>query len=189
MMKDGHAEGENVRVLLISGGVESLYLYYKYQNVFDKLIFVDYNQPVRENEKKVLDDLQIDYETLILHGLPQEDNGYVWGRNIEIILQLRKLFINKRLVIYLGVNAEDMTRSNTPLFYRKVEDVMNESYTGGIRIVMPLENMNKHDIGIELKKMLPKKITPWSCDVPGEKQCGNCVSCKQGKASEVFNIW
>lgn len=186
-----------LNILLVSGGIDSIYLFLKHK--YDKYIFIDYNQPSLKEEMRSLDHFGVPYETIQIHYLPTEktgkvtgdrvsDDGYVWGRNLEIAMVIRKLYHDKDIALHWGVNGEDCGIGNTPVFLKKVEDILNESYKKRIRMVCPLETMMKAQVVEEINKVITKEDFKflWTCEQPEKdgKQCGKCRSCIDADENE-----
>lgn len=167
-------------LLLISGGLDSMVIYYNYKEEIDKCIYIDYrkNHPARNQELEILKKNNINPVIIPIENLKQNSDGFYFGRNLKMLLAVREMFCDEDICVFIGNTANDNFSDNTRNFFYQLENVINQSYPMTIRIICPLENRTKKSLAKEAKE---KKINYYFCDTGGEKPCGTCHSCKAMK--------
>jgi len=138
----------DMKILLLSGGADSMLLYQ--QHKFDKTIFFDYGQEHLEEEfnccSRIID---------VVIRLPKltKTEKEVNCRNLAFIINTVSTFGSEDIEIYLGTNTEDIYKDNNREFYNKVEDLINNISFNKVKIVTPLQDMSKQEIlnKLELK--------------------------------------
>lgn len=158
------------KILLISGGNDSLFLYNKYE--FDKLIYLDYGQPYKKDELK-----RIPKKTKIIkiNNLKIDKKGYVKGRNLLFLIEIAKRYTDG--TIYMGTNKDDIFPDNNQKYLKKAIEVINTSFETNLNIKTPLKAKTKKEI---MKYIRKNNIDTYSC-YKGGKPCGICKACLESK--------
>lgn len=171
------------KVLLISGGFDSLLISEMKHTAIDYYIYLDYDHKFKERELEVLENWKAltekNIEIIKMRALPDKD-GFFFGRNLNFFITLRERFINENILVYFGNNADDNYNDNTREFLARVEKVINDSYpTKTMRIICPLENDNKQEIinKYGMTNLYRHGIEPYYCDSGEKIPCKKCHSC------------
>lgn len=133
------------KILLLSGGADSLLLYQKYK--YDKIIFFDYGQPHMENEYKMCEKF---VDNVININKLYRKEKYVNCRNMLFITYIVSMYGDKNITIHLGTNSDDKYLDNNYKFYKKLEKFINLISIYNIKIELPLIKMSKQEIIKEL---------------------------------------
>lgn len=164
-------------ILLCSGGLDSMVIYHTMKEEIDECIYIKYrgDHPATLRELEVIKNEGIDIKVIDIDDLQCDEVGFYNGRNLKFILTVRELYVNEDITVFVGNTSNDNFNDNTRLFFYKLEDVINNSYTKKIRIVCPLENCTKKSIVSLAKKA---NINFYFCDKGDKKPCMKCHSCK-----------
>ena len=173
-------------VLLISGGLDSMVINSRMGEFVDEFIYVKYrgDHPATLQELKCIRDAGIEPTILNIENLTCDKKGFYSGRNMKIIVAVRERFIGEDINVIVGNTANDNFTDNMRTFFYKLEEVINSSYEGTIRITCPLENMSKKQL---VKEAMDKNISFYFCDKGEESPCKKCHSCKAMKDAGYFN--
>ena len=166
-----------------------------------------------ETSKKISDYYNIEHEIVELpflkkitnnalvgnsEDLPTENIGTVESAKAVWVPNRNGLFLNIAASyaeakgythIIIGANAQEGKTfpDNTEDFIDGVNNAFKYSTKVGVKVIAPLINYNKNDI---VKKALEYKIPlelTYSCYSNGEKNCGECESCKNLKNALIEN--
>lgn len=173
------------KILAISGGLDSLTIYFMKKKFIDDCVYIDYGQKFKKRETDVLNKLNIKYFIIKIKYLDRQDNGFFDGRNLHFLIAIREFYKNQNIVVYFGNCSEDNFSDNSREYFFRLEKIMNDSYSDTIRIICPLENMVKkeiHNIYVEAEK----ETSPYWCDSGGKYPCGKCHSCLAMKQSGLL---
>ena len=111
----------------------------------------------------------------------KDESMYLPGRNI-IFLAKAACFaaLNHIAVIEIGVLKGNPFKDSTPMFFRKMADVLSLGLGCDIVINTPFHKMRKEEV-ILLGKNIPLELT-FSCANPkGYDHCGECNKCMERK--------
>ena len=162
------------KILLISGGMDSLLIYFSKKEIFDKYIYIDYGHRFLKKELEKIEKLGINFETIKISNL-KDNNGFFYGRNLRFMIAVREKFINENIAVYFGNNIDDNYNDNTHEFLQRTEKIINDSYPDAtFRICCPLKDLSKQEIMLECKK---NDIDFYFCDSGMEEPCKKCHSC------------
>jgi len=135
-----------MKILLISGGADSMYIYYN--NKFDKFVYLNYGQKHIETELNILDQIvkhNNNYDLLSVDNLTKDDNGFYECRNLKFILKIIDTYKGVTSITF-GTNADDKHPDNNRDFFDMIERVIEMSYKKEIKILTPLKDIKKKDI-------------------------------------------
>ena len=165
------------KILLISGGIDSLTLYAQKQDILSEIIYFDYGQKFRDKELETLKSLEIPFKKVSLPDLKFDERMFFYGRNMHFMIKVREMFIDDNILVYFGNNADDNFMDNSREFFFRLEQLINNSYTNKtIRIVCPFESMTKEEV-VEKNKEMFKEMTGYWCDGGKDEPCRECHSC------------
>lgn len=171
------------KVLLISGGFDSLLISEMKRSSINYYVYINYGHRFLKNERWVLqkwmDKTGKIIEELTLPDLKDKE-GFFFGRNLRFMIAVRERFIDDNILVYFGNNADDNYNDNTREFLARVEKVINDSYPKTLRIICPLENMTKQEILAEYltTSLHAGGIKPYFCDSGELEPCRKCHSCQ-----------
>lgn len=123
---------------------------------------------------KCIERTGIDVRIVDIDDIECDERGFYFGRNLTLMLTLRKLYKDDNINVIIGNTANDNFSDNTRMFFYQLEDVINRSFPNTMRITCPLENMTKSQI---LKIAMDNKIDFYFCDNGTDEPCGKCHSC------------
>lgn len=167
--------GKMKKVLLISGGMDSLLIHELKKDYIDYYVYIDYGHRFLSQEFENIKNLSINPIILKINNL-KDHEGFFFGRNLHFFIKVREHFIDENICVYFGNNADDNYNDNTREYLSRVEKVINDSYpTKTLRIICPLENLNKQEI---FKLCKEKEIKYYFCDSGEKEPCLKCHSCK-----------
>jgi len=136
-----------MKILLLSGGADSMLLNQRYQ--YDLKVFFNYNQAHLKEEyiccKKYID------EYIVLNDFVKRGKE-VNCRNFTFIAHIVSVYGDKDLEIHLGTNSEDIYKDNSRRFYNDYEEFINKISFNKVSIKTPLLKLSKKDILKELNK-------------------------------------
>jgi 7-cyano-7-deazaguanine synthase in queuosine biosynthesis len=170
------------KILLLSGGFDSLLLSYQTRFVITDYIYLQYGQKFLSQELYVIDKWSQLTKKVVqccnIQKLKQID-GMFFGRNLQFMLFLREKYLNQNIIVYFGNNATDTYSDNSFEYMMRLEKIINDSYPGMvIRIICPLANLTKDQIVIDYYNTpLSTHIQPYYCDSGKSEPCGKCHSC------------
>jgi 7-cyano-7-deazaguanine synthase in queuosine biosynthesis len=171
------------KILLISGGFDSLLIAEQKHGMIDEYVYFDYGQKFIKRELEVIEKWEkffgINVQIIKMDKLKEKD-GMFFGRNLLFFLMIRELYMYENICVYFGNNAEDNYSDNTRAYLFQLEKMINDSYPMmAMRIICPLENMNKKEIYLEytLSDSYDGGIIPYFCDSGDEVPCKKCHSC------------
>ena len=163
------------KVLLISGGMDSLLINELKRDNIDYYVYIDYGHKFKEQEFKNIKKIGIEPIILELPKLKDND-GFFLGRNLHFFIKVREHFIDENICIYFGNNADDNYNDNTREYLSRVEKIINDSFPQTtLRIICPLENLTKKEI---FNLCLEKQIEYYFCDSGDKEPCLKCHSCQ-----------
>lgn len=175
-----------VNILLLSGGMDSTLIYYIEKNI-DEYVFFNYGQKQLKQERNAIKKLNVKYKEIKINKLNYTKNGFIQGRNLTFLIELRELYIDKNIVVFIGSNKDDVFPDNNTKFMKKVESILNASYIKNIKIITPLSNTTKKTISKSLSQV--ENVSPYWCYSGTETPCGICKSCKELKKIGEFKKW
>lgn len=161
------------KVLLISGGSDSRYLYETIK--FDRCYHVDYDREKAKAERAFLDSQKIGYTALEIDEIKGNEIKFYPARNLKLIMAVVEAEAGD-CDIYFGMNASDEFPDNNKRYFRRLAFIMRKSYDRKIKIRTPLEKEKKKAI---VKYLNEKKIPFIFCDTSPLDPCGKCHSCKE----------
>jgi len=161
------------KILLISGGMDSLVIHRVKQKSIDECIYIDYGQKNKSAEKEKIAKSGIPFTELIIPKL-KDTNGFFLARNLKFVMAIVEYYKGQDIVLYFGNTAEDNYPDNTREYLYRVEKIINDSYSNAVRIICPLQDMGKREIYEMATEM---GIDYYFCDVGEEKPCKKCHSC------------
>ena len=136
------------KILLISGGFDSLLIAKQKEKCIDEYVYLDYNHIFKDKEVAILDKIEQVYNIKIkyitIKDLKDID-GFFLGRNLHFFITVREAF-EGNICVYFGNNCDDNYSDNTREFISRVEKIINDSYPDTFRIICPLENLTKQEI-------------------------------------------
>jgi len=138
-----------MKVLLLSGGADSINIYYNHY--FDKFVYIDYGQKHIEKELAIINDLSVDYEVIKINDLTIDSKGFYECRNLKFILAVMDKYKNVKSITF-GTNADDKHPDNNREFFDMVEKIIKMSYKKDLVIYTPLKNKTKKEILDELNE-------------------------------------
>lgn len=172
------------KILLMSGGFDSLLLSYQTRFVITDYIYLQYGQKFLQQEKAVLLKwIQHTKKTIQYCEIPKlkQIDGMFFGRNLQFMLFLREKYLNQNIVVYFGNNATDTYSDNSFEYMMRLEKIINDSYPRmAMRIICPLANLTKDQIVMDYYRTLLYTnygIEPYYCDFGKPEPCGKCHSC------------
>ncbi len=183
-------------LLLLSGGLDSVTLFYMLNNTdipFECLI-IDYGQPGRNEikyAKKLCKEHKIHYESfyidrkLFFRNRKKSDKtlGVMPNRNGVLISIAVTYAIQHNIEnIYYGAigNTNQSFCDCQPEFLRKFNELLMVSDLSQVKLVAPFIFKNKQSVTEKAMELGVDIAECWSCDNngDGEKPCGVCDSCK-----------
>lgn len=197
-------------IILLSGGLDSIVALelVKEELNIQLAITLDYGQKVINQElkasKEIAEFYNIKhkiiklpfYEELIscnTNNILQDDNvstNWLPNRN-SLFLNIAAAYADKYGYsdIVFGANKQEALNfpDNTTNFVNSINKTFEYSTIAKVNVAAPLINYDKNDIvSLALKHNVPiDKV--WSCYVNGEKNCGECESCKNLKSALIHN--
>jgi len=172
------------KILLMSGGFDSLLLSYQTRFVITDYIYLQYGQKFLQQEKAVLLKwIQHTKKAIQYCEIPKlkQIDGMFFGRNLQFMLFLREKYLNQNIVVYFGNNATDTYSDNSFEYMMRLEKIINDSYPRmAMRIICPLANLAKDQIVMDYYRTLLYTnygIEPYYCDSGKPEPCGKCHSC------------
>jgi len=130
-----------MKILLLSGGADSMLLYQTYS--FDVTVFFDYGQKHLDKEFNCCSDL-VD-EIIKLPKFITKDKE-INCRNLSFIVSVVSAFGSEDIEIYIGTNIDDIYKDNNREFYDEVEGLINNISLNKVKIVTPLKDITKKEI-------------------------------------------
>lgn len=108
---------------------------------------------------------------------------YLPGRNALLVIKAALWCqLHEIPALALGTLASNPFADATPGFFHDVEMALNRGAASRLKIVRPLERLDKRQV-MELGKAYPLQLT-FSCIAPeGRQQCGRCNKCAERQAS------
>lgn len=173
------------KVLLISGGFDSLLISEMKSDSIDFYANINYGHRFFAHERNVLKNWQyVTGKAFLELELPDlaDKDGFFFGRNLRFLILVREYFLKAEIPnigVYFGNNADDNYNDNTREFLARAEKIINDSYPGTMRVICPLENNSKQEI-IKLYKATDLHhagIIPYFCDSGEDEPCRKCHSC------------
>lgn len=162
------------KVLLVSGGLDSMLIYAEKKHLIDYLVYFDYGHRFMAQELACLDKQKVPYRIVKMRELP-EKNGWFFGRNLAFLIACREAFLSEDIAVYVGTNADDCYTDNAFEFMQRAEKIINDSYvTNTMRVVCPLKDMTKQEI---ISKARQLGVGFYFCDSGEADACGKCHSC------------
>jgi len=185
MKKDGVDNIDKKRILLLSGGMDSVYLYHLKKKYFDECVFFDYGQKNKKEELKRAKKANSDLKIIEMKNLKVNDEGFYFGRNLNFLIKLREKYIDNDLIIYIGSNADDSFPDSQREYFYRAEKLINDSYPNRLKVVTPLIDKCTHEIFEGLNE-IDENIDFYHCAEGGKEPCGKCFSCSSLKSLGIF---
>lgn len=137
---------ESCKILLLSGGADSMLLLQDYN--FDKIVFFDYGQNHKEKEYSI--SFKYVDEVIKLPLITKKHKEFSC-RNLLFITSIVAKYGDKDLEIYIGKNKDDKYADNSDDFYRDLNLFINKISLNNVRIKTPLQAVPKKEILKRLK--------------------------------------
>ena len=132
-----------MKVLLLRGGADSIYIYN--YNKFDKYIYLNYGQKQIDTELEIINNLPINYDIIKIDNLIKDKKGFYQCRNLKFLLTVLDNYPNVKNITF-GTNANDKHPDNNRDFFDLMEMIIYSSYKKEIKILTPLKDLKKKEI-------------------------------------------
>jgi 7-cyano-7-deazaguanine synthase len=172
-------------VILFSGGADSVALAYEYRDQRPILLFVNFGQPARAQERKAAQacamflKLELIEHSTILPGVGAMFGGgprVMPGRNLALLSLAVGLAASKgRTLVMFGAIAADQPDypDCRQEFVQAVSAAAEVGY--GVHIRAPFSHLSKAEVMARTPADL--LAMAWSCYEGGHAPCGRCNSC------------
>lgn len=172
-----------MKLVLLSGGLDSA-LCYAHAGADALALFVDYSQPVAEQEReaarRVASGRRL-YEVTV-NGLSLGDMD---GSNAgpQVVAARNAILLSLACNVAVEVGADEIVIGCNADDFRDYEDCRSQYLDAlrdafrpfGVRVSAPLLTLSKREIA---KRASDLGISStWSCYTPGDGPCGYCASC------------
>jgi len=179
-------------ILLFSGGMDSLILWYWLQQ--PNCLFVDVGQRYYQKEFSAVTDIahetgmDLIYKEMRVIGEVEKPDADMPQRNM-FLLMLGSNYADK---VYLTIQKDEFSiPDRKPAFFKEAEKIVSYLHNRPIKFPVPFETMDKFDI-VEWYKDMGHPIDLLQLTVgcytkSKSKHCGNCGSCFRRATSLAYN--
>jgi 7-cyano-7-deazaguanine synthase in queuosine biosynthesis len=188
-------EKQNSRVLLISGGLDSLIAWFylnKPPMIYFRLGHCYESKELKSLERirSKVEDFNYDIHDLDIGKFEREENKYIPFRNLSFAIMASNYGNN----IYMGGLKDDYVEDKTPTAFEKMTNLLNfikKDNDPTINITSPFWHMTKIDIvAWYISQGFPIELLKDSVSCYDDKslgQCGKCPSCFRKWISLKYN--
>jgi 7-cyano-7-deazaguanine synthase len=178
-------------VVLLSGGIDSascLAFYGQLDHVVSG-VFIDYGQPVREQEEKSAAAIAAYYKiplTTIRCSGPQTNYaGEIAGRNALLVFAALLFRPIQRGIIALGIHHGTTYYDCSQSFADDMGRIVSGYTNGRVALGAPFLSWDKQMlVQFALQANVPVELT-WSCEIGPATACGKCLSCRDREKLHV----
>lgn len=171
-------------VVLLSGGIDSSCCVAFYRQTGHEVtgVFVDYGQPVREQEEKSSTAIARHY-AIPLHlirssGPAQEFEGEIVGRNAFLVFAALLHLPHQIGLLALGIHAGTPYYDCSEHFVGHLNELVSGYSNGQVCVATPFLTWSKRAVyEYCVKSDIPVGLT-WSCEIGPSVPCGRCPSCE-----------
>jgi 7-cyano-7-deazaguanine synthase len=178
-------------LVLLSGGVDSAscVAFYKRLGHNVSSVFVDYGQPVRDEERKSATAVAAHYAislfTVHTSGPEISHAGEIIGRNAFLICTAVLFHPAHRGLLVLGIHQGTPYYDCSEAFAGDVGRIVDGCTNGKISLGTPFVKWTKQMVyEFALREQVPIDLT-WSCEKGPTHACGHCLSCRDRETLHV----
>jgi len=169
--------------VLLSGGVDSsTCLAYLLNEGFDAdALFISYGQVARSRElraaKPVCRHFRVALHTIRLGNCTRKGPGLIVGRNAFLVCTAVLEAPTKSRIVAIGIHSGTRYRDCTARFVKAMQDILDTTTGGAVRVSAPFLKWTKPDIWELAKRLKVPLSMTYSCEGGGKQPCGKCDSC------------
>lgn len=185
--------GEGTKVLLASGGMDSLLVQRKC-GPFDRTLYLDFGQVFIEWELEALAAQGIEAEQVQIAEQEVDEDGVFRTRNLDFLLAVRRL-VDGDVRLFMGNNLDDelpegaITDNNAYALWHAAEAI-NLMYNGPrFEIYSPLMYFTKKMISLGVLELIEPEVFVRWCEGPDRTPCGECFKCKHMQELGLWDEW
>lgn len=178
-------------VVLLSGGIDSASCaaFYRQLDHVVSGVFVDYGQPVREQEETsataVAAHYKIPLTVIRCSGPPTNYAGEIAGRNALLVFAALLFRPLQREIVALGIHHGTTYYDCSKSFAEDMGRIVSGYTSGQVALGAPFLRWDKQMlVQFALRANVPVELT-WSCEVGPTAACGKCLSCRDREKLNV----
>lgn len=178
-------------VVLLSGGIDSAacVAFYKQGAHNVSGLFIDYGQPVHEQEERssaaIAAYYDLPFAKIRCAGPETNYVGEIAGRNAFLVFSALLFQPIKRGVIALGIHDGTSYFDCSESFTEDVKRIISGYTSGNVTVGSPFLHWDKKMVyQYAGQANVPMELT-WSCEVGPIVPCGQCLSCLD---REILNV-
>ena len=177
--------------MLLSGGIDSAacVAFYKHLGHSVSGLFIDYGQPVHEQEKRsagaVATHYNIPFATIRCAGPETNYVGEIAGRNAFLVFTALLFRPIQCGIIALGIHHGTAYYDCSESFAEDLNRIISGYTSGRVALGTPFLRWDKQMVyQYAGQANVPVELT-WSCEVGPAAPCGHCLSCRDRERLNV----
>ena len=178
-------------LVLLSGGIDSAACVPFYARLGHSVtgLFVDYGQPVCDQEEKSATAVAAHYDIPLAivrcEGPRLNYAGEISGRNALLVFAALLFRPVQRGVIALGIHRGTAYFDCSDLFAEDIARIVSGYTNGQVTLGAPFLNWDKRMIYQYASEGNVPVAATWSCEVGPTAPCGQCLSCRDREKLDV----
>lgn len=178
-------------LVLLSGGIDSAACVAFYRQLGHNVsgLFIDYGQPVREQEERssaaIAAHYNVPFAMIRCSGPETNYSGEIAGRNAFLVFAALLFRPVQRGIIGLGIHHGTTYYDCSEAFAEDLNRIVSGYTSGQVALGTPFLKWDKQMVYQYAGQAdVPMDLT-WSCEVGPEAPCGRCLSCRDRERLNV----